>query len=137
MTMKKAAPPAAPKREDHARADLPVAHRGRMGPLDDDGRHRVMVGTRRVLASVRPAALAGRLREVLAVDASESLRGCPARLLYIGGRRDRLVPSRAIERIAALRPDVEVALLDAPHLVLQRKPAEAADLVASFLDRCS
>jgi pimeloyl-ACP methyl ester carboxylesterase len=43
----------------------------------------------------------------------------------------------SVRPAAALRPDVEVALLDASHLVLQRKPAEAADLILSFLDRCS
>jgi pimeloyl-ACP methyl ester carboxylesterase len=103
--------------------------------LGEDASDDEVIRLREVLASVEPAVLAGRLREVLAVDASDALRACPAKLLYIGGRRDRLVPARALEHIQAVRPDVEVALLDAPHLVLQRRPVETADLVASFLRR--
>jgi hypothetical protein len=48
-------------------------------------------------------------------------------------RRDRLVGAAARARVVAIRPDVEVALLDAPHLVLQRRPVEAAASIARFL----
>jgi len=94
-----------------------------------------VAGLRAVLGLVPPAVFGRRLKAVLEVDAVEALRLCPARLLYIGGRQDRLVPKRALEIMQAVRPDLEVALLDAPHLVLQRRPEECASIIQAFLER--
>jgi hypothetical protein len=36
-----------------------------------------------------------------------------------------------------LRPDAEIRMLDGPHLVLQRLPAEAMRIIEDFLVRAS
>jgi pimeloyl-ACP methyl ester carboxylesterase len=69
------------------------------------------------------------------VDASEPLRKCPVPLLFLGGKRDRLLRSTIPGEIRALQPRAEVRLLDTPHLVLQRRPEESMRIVEEFLQR--
>lgn len=95
----------------------------------------LVVEIRRANAGVASAVLAARVRAALQVDASLALAGCAVPLLYLGGARDLVVWPAAARRLRALRPDAEVRILDAPHLVLQRRPVEAAGLVSAFLRR--
>ena len=88
-----------------------------------------------ILKSLTPSVLAARVKAVLAVDASEALVRCPVPILYLGGRQDRLLSPAIRRRIHSLRPDTEIITLDAPHFLLQRAPAEAAQVVARFLFR--
>ena len=88
---------------------------------------------RAVLGSVSGQVLTRRLQEVVAVDVSAELAAVSAPILYIGGARDRLVPPRALARMRALRPDMDVHVVEAPHFVLQRRPAETAALISRYL----
>jgi pimeloyl-ACP methyl ester carboxylesterase len=54
-------------------------------------------------------------------------------ILYLAGRRDRLVGARAARAIHRIRPDVTVRTLDAPHLVLQVRPVEAWREISRFV----
>jgi pimeloyl-ACP methyl ester carboxylesterase len=91
---------------------------------------------RSTVATVEPGVMAARVREALRVDATEALRACPAPILFIGGKDDRLLRSALPIEIRSLRPDAEIRMLDAPHLVLQRCPEQAMELVTGFLRRC-
>ena len=91
--------------------------------------------TMQTLRRANPAAMAARARAALGVDASADLRACPVPLLYLGGRRDRLISPHAGERLRRLRPDLTVEMLDAPHFVLQCAPDAAAQAITGFLDR--
>lgn len=86
-----------------------------------------------VSKSIAPEVMAHRLEQIITVDAREALAGLQAPMLYLAGRQDRLVGPRALEEIKALRPEMAVVELDAPHLIAQRRPAEAAELINSFL----
>jgi pimeloyl-ACP methyl ester carboxylesterase len=91
-----------------------------------------------VRAAVRlvPAkVMAARAHEALAVDASEALRTCHVPVLFLGGKRDRLLRSTLPSEIRALQPRADVRLLDTPHLVLQRRPEESMRIVEEFLLR--
>lgn len=91
---------------------------------------------RSVPKSLTPSVLAARAREIVAVDATEDLRRCPVPVLYLGGRHDRIVPpARTLPGLKVIRPDLETVLLEAPHLVLQRRPVEAAEAIARFLNQ--
>jgi pimeloyl-ACP methyl ester carboxylesterase len=83
-------------------------------------------------APVRPAVWALRGREILAVDARSALSGCPVPVLYLAGRRDRIVRAHNLELIRRLRPDTQEVALDAPHLLLQTAPAAAAAAISAF-----
>ena len=81
----------------------------------------------------RPEVSAARVRDVLTVDVRDDLRRITVPILYLVGRRDRVVPPRVVRELKRLRPDIEVVVLDSPHAVLQRRPAEAAAAIGRFL----
>lgn len=87
------------------------------------------------VASVRPPVMAARAREALRVDATACVKGCLAPLLFLGGKHDRLLRTALPIEIRVLRPDAEIRMIDAPHLLLQRQPALAMRIVEEFLLR--
>jgi pimeloyl-[acyl-carrier protein] methyl ester esterase len=89
------------------------------------------------MVSVRPDVFAARLRDVVDVDATAALEETTAPILYLRGAHDRMVSSAVTDLVTAARPDVELVTLDAPHLLLQRRPSEAAAAIATFLRRAA
>ncbi len=85
------------------------------------------------LARTSSAALAARLRAVLAVDVSAPFATLDMPVLYLRAAYDRIVPRRASEQAARLNPHVRVVEIRASHFMLQTAPAEAAQAVAAFL----
>jgi pimeloyl-[acyl-carrier protein] methyl ester esterase len=83
--------------------------------------------------SVQPEVLADRVRQVMKVDVRQSLSSCCVPILYLRGKRDRLVGRRNWQQIAQLKADVKCVEIDAPHLLLQRRPAEALRAITEFL----
>jgi len=92
---------------------------------------------REAIRSVAPPVLAARVRATLDVDARQSLVDCPARVLYLAAARDRLLARGIGERLQAARPDVELASLPAPHLVLQTSPIAALEIITDFVASAS
>ena len=90
---------------------------------------------REAVRHVPARVMAARARAALAVNASEALRTCPVPLLFLGGKKDRLLRSTLPSEIRALQPRAEVRMLDTPHLVLQRRPEESMRIVEEFLLR--
>ena len=90
---------------------------------------------RGALASVRPEVLAARARAALGADASAAARAVQVPALYLLARRDALMRQALAEELRALVPQLEVAAIDAPHLVLQRAPEASAQALAAFLRR--
>ena len=103
-----------------------------VGPDAPESLHRAV---RAAVCSVRPAVLAARLRQVLDVDVRSALRNISVPILYIQAQEDRLVGRSCLELIEGIRPQVEVAPIRGPHLILQREPQRCADIVARFMDR--
>ena len=88
---------------------------------------------KRAIQKVRPYILASRMKDVFEVDCSEALRRCEVPILYLAAARDALVRRSSVERILAIRSDVQIRMIDAPHLLLQREPAAAWKEIAQFL----
>jgi pimeloyl-[acyl-carrier protein] methyl ester esterase len=88
---------------------------------------------REVLRDVSPDVLAARVRSTLTVDAREWLRSCPAPILYLVGKDDRLVKPQSFQTIKDIRPDVVRREIPAPHFVLQIAPSEAWDAIENFV----
>ncbi|HZS08919.1 MAG TPA: alpha/beta hydrolase [Blastocatellia bacterium] len=86
-----------------------------------------------VIRSVPPETLASRIRQVMEVNVRQELQVCGVPLLYLPGSRDRLVSQRSWGEISRLKPDAKCVEIDAPHLLLQRKPAEAFIAIYGFL----
>lgn len=87
------------------------------------------------LSSVHRSVLAGRLRELVRIDVTREFSAGRAPVLYLAGGRDRLVGAGVMAQLERLRPDMETRVLDAPHLVLQRRPIEAGALISEFIHR--
>lgn len=83
------------------------------------------------IARVRPSVLAARARAIMTVDAREELGRITLPLRYLEAGRDRLVAAR--EALLRCRPDLELELIDAPHLVLKSRPSAAASALHEFI----
>ena len=54
-------------------------------------------------------------------------------MMYIEAEGDRLVRAECLREIQRLRPDTVLASIPAPHLVLQREPQKAAEIIVRFM----
>ncbi|HYM59704.1 MAG TPA: alpha/beta hydrolase, partial [Thermoanaerobaculia bacterium] len=86
------------------------------------------------VAAVRPEVLAHRVRTVLQVNVIHELAACTVPILYLRGTRDCVVPAHNAREIGAIRPAVRFESIDAPHMVLQNRPAEAAGVITRFVN---
>jgi pimeloyl-ACP methyl ester carboxylesterase len=89
---------------------------------------------RAAIRSVAPTVLIARLRQILAVDVRLALRDVSTPILYIQAQQDCLVGRSCLEEIRGIKPQVQVAQIRGPHLILQREPQKSADIVARFMD---
>jgi pimeloyl-[acyl-carrier protein] methyl ester esterase len=85
------------------------------------------------LQSVDGDVLAARLVSCLRVDVRPLLPQVGVPMLYLRGRRDRLVPPAAGELVKAQAKHAGIVDLDAPHCLLQAIPAQAAKAVKEFV----
>ncbi len=102
------------------------------GPDAPDG---LVAEVQRAVAEVSSEVLAHRSAEALRVDAREALAAVEVPILFLAPTRDRLIRTDAHEDVLAVRPDAEVALLEAPHMILQRCPHASLAAVEEFLAR--
>ena len=89
----------------------------------------------KALPRLKRDVLAARIEAVLDVNVREELQNCQVPVLYIAGFRDWLVGKKCIDAIWLCRPDVEIKVLDACHMVLQTRPVEAARIISDFCKR--
>lgn len=85
------------------------------------------------ISSAAPSVLSHRLGLAMAVDDRQSLAASTVPILYLRATRDRLIGFRSGEQIRRCRADVAVVSIDGPHLLLQRRPAEAMNEIDSWL----
>ena len=90
-------------------------------------------GVRQALRLVNSGVLAGRVRAVLDCDAREDLARTEIPIVYIRAEGDRLVRAECFREIQRLRPHTMLASISAPHLVLQREPQKAAEVIVRFI----
>ena len=110
----------------------PVVRHFMAGP---DAPEAIVTEVQRAVAAVSSEVLAHRSAEALRVDARALLVEVDAPILFLAPTRDRLIRRDAYEDVLAVRPDAEVALVDAPHMILQRCPHASLARVEEFLAR--
>lgn len=91
-------------------------------------RHALWVETAKI---TRPV-LGARLRAVLTVDARQRLAETACPVLYLRGRFDRLIGAGFADEVAILRPGTRIEDFDAPHMLLETHPQEAAAAIERF-----
>jgi len=89
---------------------------------------------RHALQRVSPDVLSGRVQEVLDCDARDDLRRTTVPLLYLEAAYDRLFSSSCKKEFSHLRPDILFRSVPAPHLLLQREPQKAANIIMAFIN---
>jgi len=90
---------------------------------------------RRVLATLPPEIIRARVSEVLRIDKRDRLRAVSCPLLYLRARFDRLVSRKCLDEITSLRPHCQVRTLNAPHMLLETHPVEAASAINDFCEQ--
>lgn len=107
-----------------------LAHRALLGGYarpDLEAMHR------RALGHVSSSTLIARLRAMADVDVRADLRACDLPALYLRATRDRVVGARFGEEFLATARHGRLVEVDAPHFLLQTRPAEAAAEILAFL----
>jgi pimeloyl-ACP methyl ester carboxylesterase len=103
--------------------------------LDHDAPDDLVEEVRATLRTVRPDVLAYRMRTILEDDVAAAFASIQVPVMYLRARRDRLVPARVVEELSRVRPDLVRVEIDAPHMVLQSQPQQAATAIVDFLRR--
>ena len=85
------------------------------------------------VSEVSSVALKARLKAVLKVNVSDELASITVPILCLCASHDRVVPRRAAELITQLNPRARVKQIDAPHFLLQAAPAEASNVIGTFI----
>lgn len=98
-----------------------------------DGPPSLLTDLRAAISSVQPSVLASRARAVLACDARAELGQVTVPILYLQAKQDRLVGGPCLEEILRINPQVVVAPVAGPHLLLQREPKSTAEVLAEFV----
>lgn len=88
---------------------------------------------RRVLRSVSPEVLSARTREAMDSDAGRALAQTTVPLLYVGGTEDHLLADSCLKEMRRIKPDMLIAQVAGPHLLLQREPQKVAEIVSAFI----
>lgn len=96
----------------------------------------LVAAVRSAMSSVRPEVLSRRLRMVLTCDARAELSKVTVPMLFIQPKQDRLVGLDRLEEMKEIQPSAEVEIVPGPHLLLQREPEIAAEVVARFAGQC-
>jgi pimeloyl-[acyl-carrier protein] methyl ester esterase len=88
---------------------------------------------REALRIVNPAVLAQRLRATLECDGRDDLARTEVPMLYIQAENDRLVRPERFSEIQRIRPNIVLAKVPGPHLILQREPKKSAAAIVRFI----
>jgi pimeloyl-ACP methyl ester carboxylesterase len=89
---------------------------------------------RQALLIVNPEVLSCRVREALDCDARNDLARTSVPVMYVQAAHDRLLAKSCRSQIFRMRPDVISAVVQGPHLILQREPQKVANLVTTFVE---
>jgi pimeloyl-[acyl-carrier protein] methyl ester esterase len=90
---------------------------------------------RAAISSARPEVLSARLQAILCCDVRSALGQIRVPILYIQAGGDRLVPPAHLKEIRRIQPSTEPAIIDGPHLILQREPRRVAEVVKRFVSQ--
>ncbi|MBV8672366.1 MAG: alpha/beta hydrolase [Acidobacteriaceae bacterium] len=119
---------------------LPFVPAGVAGAIMVSGSHApgsILSRLRNAINSVRPSVLVNRVHCVLGCDVLDDLRRINVPVLYMHAAHDRLVNPVCLEEMRRVKPDIEVAVLNGAHVLLQLMPRQSAEVVASFARRLS
>ena len=102
------------------------------------GRHSTSALRRQLnaaLALVSSSVMRARLRAVIDIDVTESLKEVRVSILYLCATDDRSVPQSASALISSIAPQTRVVSVDGPHMLLQAAAIATAGIVGEFIEQ--
>jgi pimeloyl-[acyl-carrier protein] methyl ester esterase len=90
---------------------------------------------RKALLSMNPEVFSSRLDSIFSCDSRKALAEVNVPTLYLQAMKDRAVPTRCLDEMLAIKPEIFVARIDGPHLLLQCEPRQAAEIVTDFIQQ--
>ena len=93
----------------------------------------LVAAVRRAVCRTSASVMEERVRAVLSVNDTDTLRGFRQPVLDLRGTDDRLVPTSSADLVRSARPDAAFEDLAGPHLLLQARPVDAWRVIAGFL----
>jgi pimeloyl-[acyl-carrier protein] methyl ester esterase len=109
----------------------------RIGAPRAAGYEPLMARVRAATAAIQPKVLMDRIQSVVACNALAQIGQISVPVLCLQSRRDRVVHAVCVEEMRRAKPDMDVMVLDGPHLLLQAMPRQTAEIVADFVRRLS
>jgi pimeloyl-ACP methyl ester carboxylesterase len=104
--------------------------------FDRDTANETVALFRSALKKVKGPVLASRMREIISLrtkqydfDTTDTIDSPSA---YIQARNDRLISRSHVEEFRRIAPQIEVTEIPGPHLVMQTRPRECAQVVGEF-----
>jgi pimeloyl-[acyl-carrier protein] methyl ester esterase len=88
---------------------------------------------RRVVGSVSPEVMSSRTREAMDSDARRALAQITVPLLYVQSTEDHLLADSCLKEMKRIKPEMLIAQVAGPHLLLQREPHKVANIVSAFI----
>jgi pimeloyl-ACP methyl ester carboxylesterase len=85
------------------------------------------------IKTVGPDVIAVRVKAILKVDVEKELMKCDIPMLYLAGRKDRLIGKHNISGIKRIKGDLMVTEVDTWHFILQLEPKKSADEIEKFI----
>lgn len=85
--------------------------------------------------SIPTQVLARRMRQVIQVDVTHTIRELTCPIMYLRPSHDALVPQRCVDAIRQLRPDATIHTIKGSHLILETQPGEAWKKIVDFTRR--
>lgn len=101
-----------------------------LGPFATDT---LRLALSRAIAQVSPSTFRARFKAVLTADVSEKLSAVTVPILYMRASQDRVVPRSSSILISLINPRTRIVDIEAPHFLLQAAPAEAEQVVGTFV----
>ena len=89
---------------------------------------------RQSISEVDANVLAGRLRQVAAVDVRSKLKVIKVPCCYIVAKSDKLVPPSCLRFFQKGVPGLRVKEIDGPHFILQAKPIACSRAIGDFMN---
>jgi pimeloyl-[acyl-carrier protein] methyl ester esterase len=93
----------------------------------------LLQSVRAAISSVHPKVMQDRLRKILSCDQRTNLSNINVPILYLEAKQDRLISRSFSAEIKRIQPLTIVAQLNGPHLILQREPQKAAEIIQNFI----
>ena len=90
---------------------------------------------RKALLSMSPEVFSSRLDSIFNCDSHDALSRVGVPILYLQATKDRVVPPRCLDEMLAIKPEISMAQIDGPHLLLQREPEKSAEIIARFIQQ--